>query len=274
MCRHPPPAPPNPLTHTQDDIFQWFFAVRGATGSDFDGGIYIGRVVLPPEYPLRPPHFLLVTPSGRFETHTKICLSISQFHEADGLWSPSWSIRTALTALIPFMVTPGGGAIGALDWSPDDRRALASASAAAPPAGGLGPDRQAVIDRLHAKLKARMAAEKEEEGGGAGAAPVAAVDAPAAVAPAAAAPPPPPPPPAEAEGLRQRTAPAPAPAPPSPVAPAPAPPSPAAVRPRAAAGEWEDALLTTAAAFLVLVIASVLARSVLRALGATAVRSV
>ena len=264
--------------HQQDDIFQWFFAVRGVAGSDFDGGIYIGRVVLPPEYPLRPPHFLLVTPSGRFETHTKICLSISQFHEADGLWSPSWSIRTALTALIPFMVTPGGGAVGALDWPPDDKRALASASAAAPPAGGLGPDRQAVIDRLHAKLKARMAAaaaaEEEEEEEEEGDAAAAATAADAAVAPAAAVAPPPPPPPAEADGLRQRTAAAPAPAPPSPVAPAPAPPSPAAVRPRAAAGEWEDALLTVAATLLVLVIASVLARSVLRALGATAVRSV
>ena len=110
----------------EDDIFQWFFAVAGAPGSEFEGGIFVGRVTLPPEYPLRPPSFIMLTPSGRFETGVKICLSISAFHEADGLWSPSWSVRTALVALIPFMTTDGGGAIGALDWSPEERRALAA----------------------------------------------------------------------------------------------------------------------------------------------------
>lgn len=76
------------------------------------GGIYHGRILLPAEYPFKPPAFMMLTPNGRFQTGTKICLSISSHHPEH--WQPSWSVRTALTALIAFMPTPGQGAIGSL----------------------------------------------------------------------------------------------------------------------------------------------------------------
>ncbi len=58
----------------------------------------------------------------------KICLSISGHHPET--WQPSWSIRTALLAIIGFMPTPGMGTIGSLDYPPDERRRLARRSAA------------------------------------------------------------------------------------------------------------------------------------------------
>ncbi|OXB54362.1 hypothetical protein ASZ78_011044 [Callipepla squamata] len=61
--------------------------------------------------------------NGRFEVGKKICLSISGHHPET--WQPSWSIRTALLAIIGFMPTKGEGAIGSLDYTPDERRALA-----------------------------------------------------------------------------------------------------------------------------------------------------
>ena len=62
---------------SEDDIFDWHFALFGPPGTPFERGIYHGRIVLPPEYPFKPPSFVLLTPNGRFETNTKICLSIS-----------------------------------------------------------------------------------------------------------------------------------------------------------------------------------------------------
>lgn len=76
------------------------------------GGIYHGRILLPAEYPFKPPAFMMLTPNGRFETGVKICLSISSHHPEH--WQPSWSVRTALTALIAFMPSPGQGALGSL----------------------------------------------------------------------------------------------------------------------------------------------------------------
>lgn len=34
---------------------------RGTPDSDFDGGVYHGRIVLPPEYPMKPPSIILLT---------------------------------------------------------------------------------------------------------------------------------------------------------------------------------------------------------------------
>ncbi|XP_019352429.1 ubiquitin-conjugating enzyme E2 J1 isoform X2 [Alligator mississippiensis] len=99
---------------------------RGPPDSDFDGGIYHGRIVLPPEYPMKPPSIILLTANGRFEVGKKICLSISGHHPET--WQPSWSIRTALLAIIGFMPTKGEGAIGSLDYTPEERRALAKKS--------------------------------------------------------------------------------------------------------------------------------------------------
>lgn len=110
----------------EDNLFEWHFTVRGPPDSDFDGGVYHGRIVLPPEYPMKPPSIILLTPNGRFEVGKKICLSISGHHPET--WQPSWSIRTALLAIIGFMPTKGEGAIGSLDYTPEERRALAKKS--------------------------------------------------------------------------------------------------------------------------------------------------
>ena len=49
----------------EDDIFEWHFAIFGSEDSEFDGGIYHGRILLPAEYPFKPPSFMLLTPSGK-----------------------------------------------------------------------------------------------------------------------------------------------------------------------------------------------------------------
>lgn len=73
------------------------------------GGIYHGRIIMPAEYPFKPPAFVMLTPSGRFETNMKICLSISSHHPES--WQPSWSVRSALIALIAFMQVRGAGGV-------------------------------------------------------------------------------------------------------------------------------------------------------------------
>jgi ubiquitin-conjugating enzyme E2 J1 len=123
MCFSPTLMQPTSLSyfmHTRH------FTIRGADGTEFEGGIYHGRILLPPEYPFKPPHIIFLTPSGRFETNTKICLSFSAYHPE--LWQPAWGIRLILEALISFLPTPASGpdgAIGALDWSSAERKRLA-----------------------------------------------------------------------------------------------------------------------------------------------------
>lgn len=120
---------PTEMYHAQpmeDNLFEWHFTIRGTIETDFEGGIYHGRIIFPADYPMKPPNLILLTPNGRFELNKKICLSISGYHPET--WLPSWSIRTALLALIGFLPSTPGGALGSLDYPPKERKRLAKLS--------------------------------------------------------------------------------------------------------------------------------------------------
>ncbi|KAH9383712.1 hypothetical protein HPB48_025478 [Haemaphysalis longicornis] len=140
----------------EDNLFEWHFTVRGPPESEFEGGVYHGRVILPPDYPMKPPSIILLTPNGRFETNKKICLSISGHHPES--WQPSWSLRTALLAIIGFMPTHGSGAIGSLDYSAQERKQLAKKSQtwSCPKCGPI-----AKLLREHSQEPQDMTADKE-----------------------------------------------------------------------------------------------------------------
>ena len=114
-----------PLSDT--DLFEWHFTLRGPPSpSPYSCGIYHGRISLPAQYPLRPPSFRFLTPSGRFEVNREICLSISGHHEET--WQPAWGIRTALVAIRAFMEMPVEGQVGGLECNDEGRRDLARRS--------------------------------------------------------------------------------------------------------------------------------------------------
>jgi len=110
----------------EDNLFEWHFTVRGPPDSVYQDGVYHGRIILPAEYPMKPPNLILLTPNGRWAEGQKICLSISGYHPET--WLPSWSIRTALLALIGFMPTHSAGALGGLECSDAERKRLAKKS--------------------------------------------------------------------------------------------------------------------------------------------------
>jgi len=111
----------HPLDH---DLFDWHCTMRGPPGTEFEGGLYHFRIVLPAEYPFRPPSIILLTPNGRFECGTKICISFTNYHEE--LWQPAWGVRTAIVALQGFFPLKGQAAIGvgAVEYPESERRRL------------------------------------------------------------------------------------------------------------------------------------------------------
>lgn len=140
---------------SRDRIILWMIL-----GTAFEGGIYHGRILLPVEYPFKPPNFMLLTPNGRFETLTKICLSITSYHAEH--WQPSWSVRTALTAIRAFMVTPSEGALGGIDFSEEQRRELAEKSRAKEVNFTFGSEKRREVTRLvHEKMLGRMGKAKQ-----------------------------------------------------------------------------------------------------------------
>ncbi|KAF4603880.1 hypothetical protein EYR40_001053 [Pleurotus pulmonarius] len=112
----------------EDDIFEWHCTLRGPSGTEFEGGLYHFRILLPAEYPFRPPSIMMLTPNGRFELNTKICISFTSYHEE--LWQPAWGVRTAIIGLQGFFPLKGQAAVGvgSIEYPSTERKRLAALS--------------------------------------------------------------------------------------------------------------------------------------------------
>lgn len=113
----------------KDKLNEWHFTVMGPHATDYEGGIYHGRLQLPKEYPWKPPAISLLSPTGRFEVNKKICLSISHYHPES--WTPTWGIRTVIEALVSYFPAEDKEAklsIGAENCTAEKRRELAKES--------------------------------------------------------------------------------------------------------------------------------------------------
>lgn len=62
------------------NILEWHYVLQGPPGSEFEGGVYHGKVIFPPTYPFKPPSITMITPNGRFATNTRLCLSMTDYH--------------------------------------------------------------------------------------------------------------------------------------------------------------------------------------------------
>ncbi|CAM9330593.1 unnamed protein product [Chrysoparadoxa australica] len=113
------------LMPSPKSMFDWHFTFAGPPGSTYAGGLYHGRIILPPDYPNSAPSVRLLTPSGRFVPGARICLSASEFHPES--WSPSWTMRTLVVALRMHMLT-SPGEIGSCRSPPSARRRYARES--------------------------------------------------------------------------------------------------------------------------------------------------
>ena len=55
---------PTPMYFAQpleENLFEWHFTILGPGGTDFEGGLYHGRIILPTEYPMKPPSIIMLT---------------------------------------------------------------------------------------------------------------------------------------------------------------------------------------------------------------------
>ncbi|XP_076031662.1 ubiquitin-conjugating enzyme E2 J2-like isoform X2 [Oratosquilla oratoria] len=97
------------------NILEWHYVLKGPEESPYEGGYYHGKLIFPAEYPFKPPSIYMITPSGRFRTNMRLCLSISDHHPET--WNPTWCVATILMGLLSFMLekSPTAGSMVAKD---------------------------------------------------------------------------------------------------------------------------------------------------------------
>lgn len=113
---------------TEKNMLAWYYVLHDLPAeTPYAGGVYWGKLVFPKEYPLKPPAIYMLTPSGRFETNVRLCLSMSDFHPES--WNPSWRIESILLGLVSFMLdTSEPRTTGGVHTSAAKRREYARAS--------------------------------------------------------------------------------------------------------------------------------------------------
>ena len=49
------------VTPLEDNPFEWHFTIKGAPDSDYEGGLYHGKIIFPTDYPFKPPDIVILT---------------------------------------------------------------------------------------------------------------------------------------------------------------------------------------------------------------------
>ncbi|BBH02857.1 ubiquitin-conjugating enzyme 32 [Prunus dulcis] len=137
----------------------WQFAIRGPNGTEFEGGIYHGRIKIPEEYPDKPPIITLLTENGRFKTQTEI-----DYFDYFYKWGPSKTVRNGLRRLIELLPTYPDGALGSVEYDKEERRVLAFKSRLAPPIYGTD-ERQKLINEIHEYMLSKTTPVPSNSGG-------------------------------------------------------------------------------------------------------------
>lgn len=123
MAENPPPfimARPN-----ESNILEWHYIITGPPETPYENGQYHGTLTFPSDYPFKPPAIRMITPSGRFQENTRLCLSMSDYHP--NTWNPGWSVSTILNGLLSFM-TSDEGTTGSITSTDQQKRVLCKRS--------------------------------------------------------------------------------------------------------------------------------------------------
>jgi len=119
------PLPGVVVQPNENNIREWHFCLLGHKDSPYRGGVFHGKLVFPPEYPMKPPAIYMLTPNGRFDINVRICTSYSDYHPES--WNPAWSCATIILGMQSFMLEDSPSA-GCISRSEAVRRNLAASS--------------------------------------------------------------------------------------------------------------------------------------------------
>ena len=97
---------PNPsfiASPVGENLFKWEGEIYGPSSSRFDGMKFYVEIIIPPEYPLKPPNIHITSPCyhPNIANTGAICLDV--LHHK---WTPSLGVSGALLSVVSLLETP------------------------------------------------------------------------------------------------------------------------------------------------------------------------
>lgn len=110
----------------KDDIFQWYYVLHNLDSDHYKDGVYLGKIQLPPEYPMKAPRVYMYTPNGRLSTKGDICTTFTSYHNSE--WTTNWNVQGMIMGLISFIMDDTEHGIGSIKYTKEERQKLAKRS--------------------------------------------------------------------------------------------------------------------------------------------------
>ncbi|DBA02711.1 TPA: hypothetical protein N0F65_010536 [Lagenidium giganteum] len=145
----------------ETNILEWHYVITGTADTPYAGGHYHGVLKFPPEYPMKPPAVMMMTPNGRFKTNQRLCLSMSDFHPET--WNPMWSVSSILTGLYSFMLE-NQPTLGSINTTDAQKRKYAATSLEANCANATFRKMFPELVELHQKQQEERAQQLGQDG--------------------------------------------------------------------------------------------------------------
>ena len=80
-------------------MFKWFFVIFGLTDCKYEGGVFMGSLEFPKNYPWAPPAIKMITDNGKYDVNAEICMNVaSKMHNSE--WNPMWRGTQIILGLI------------------------------------------------------------------------------------------------------------------------------------------------------------------------------
>jgi ubiquitin-conjugating enzyme E2 G2 len=102
-----------------DNLMTWEFALAGPPGTDYEHGVFTGRLFFPGSYPLEPPRMVFEPPIthpnvyGAGARRGEVCISIlhagrdaTGYERVEERWSPVQSVYSVLLSVLSMLAEP------------------------------------------------------------------------------------------------------------------------------------------------------------------------
>lgn len=118
------------LKPIDNNLCIWYAVIHDLKDTEYAGGVYLMKIMVPDKYPLSPPDIMMLTPSGRFDINKKLCTSFTGYHK--DLYSASWNISSMCCGFISFLTDNFDHAeskgIGGISSTPEYKKQIAKES--------------------------------------------------------------------------------------------------------------------------------------------------
>ena len=78
----------------QENMYIWYFLLANFKDCAYEGGYYLGKILLNEDYPFKAGNIQMLTPSGRFEIGKNICVTATAYHQSE--YNVTWNIKSLI----------------------------------------------------------------------------------------------------------------------------------------------------------------------------------